>query len=87
MGLLTKLVGNVVLAPITAPVYGVKFVLGALAQEAESELGDREKRLKEELVALNMRLEIGDIGEAEFESREAELLEKLRAFRTDAGQH
>jgi hypothetical protein len=81
VGLVTKLVTHVVLAPVTAPIYGVRFVVGVLAQQAESELRDEEKRLKEELVALNMRLEIGDVSQEEFESQEAELLSKLRAFR------
>jgi hypothetical protein len=84
MGLVGKVLTRVVLAPVTAPIYGVRFVIGALAQQAESELQDEEKRLKEELVALNMRLELGDVSQEEFDSREAELLSKLRAFRESA---
>jgi hypothetical protein len=81
MGVVGKLFTHVVFAPVTVPVYGVKFVINALAEQAESELRDREKHLKEELVALNMRLELGDIDQAEFESQEATLLAKLREFR------
>jgi hypothetical protein len=86
MGLVTKLITHVVLAPVTAPIYGVRFVIDVLARQAESELRDEEKRLKEELVALNMRLETGDISQEEFESQETVLLSKLRAFHeSDAG--
>lgn len=81
MGLVTQLITRVVLAPVTAPIYGVRFVVRALAEQAESEFRDQEKHLKEELVALNMRLEVGDISQEDFESREADLLAKLRAFR------
>ena len=87
MGLVTKLITHVVLAPVTAPIYGVRFVVGTLAQRAEAELRDEEKRLKEELIALNMRLEIGDVGQEEFESQEAVLLSKLRAFRETDVRH
>jgi hypothetical protein len=81
MGLVSTVITHVVLAPVTGPVYAARFVIGALAERAESEWRDEEKRLKEELVALNMRLEMGDISQEDFESQEAELLSKLRFFR------
>ncbi|AKU94994.1 hypothetical protein AKJ09_01658 [Labilithrix luteola] len=80
LGLLT----NVLLAPVTGPIYGVRFVLNALKTQAETELEGQEKHLQEELVALNMRMELGQISEPEFEEQEATLLKKLRNFR--AGQ-
>jgi len=59
---------------------GVKFVLGKLAQAAEAELND-DSRLREELLAAQMRLEVGEIDEEEFASIEADLLARLREIR------
>jgi hypothetical protein len=59
---------------------GVKFVLGKLAQAAETELND-DSHLREELLAAQMRLEVGEIGEEEFASIEAGLLARLREIR------
>jgi hypothetical protein len=78
------LLANVLLAPVMAPVAGLRFVLNALREQVESESVDVEKSLQEELRALNMRLEIGEIGEEEFEAKEAKVLEKLRASRSEA---
>ena len=77
MGLIT----GILFAPVTGPYYGLRFVLNALKQQIESESANEEQRLQEELVALNMRLEIGEIEESEFETREAEVLEALRMLR------
>jgi Gas vesicle protein G len=67
---------------------GVKFVLGKLAQAAEAELND-DSHLREELLAAQMRLEVGEIDEEEFASIEAALLARLREIRqrqmADAG--
>ena len=76
------LLANVLLAPFTGPYYGLRFVMNALRQQVESESSSEEQRLQEELVALNMRLEIGEISESEFATKEAAVLEKLRAFRS-----
>jgi hypothetical protein len=61
-------------------VSGLKFVLAKLADAADSERNE-EPVLKEELVALQLRLELGEIGEAEFVERERELLARLRELR------
>ena len=59
---------------------GVKFVLGKLVQAADAELND-DSHLREELLAAQMRLEVGEIGEEEFASIEADLLARLREIR------
>jgi hypothetical protein len=79
------LLANVLLAPIMAPVHGLRFVLNALREQVDAESANVGKALEEELRALNMRLEIGEIGEEEFETKEAEVLEKLRASRSEGG--
>jgi hypothetical protein len=80
MGLLT----NILLAPFTAPVSGLRFVLNTLRKEAETQADNQEHDLQEELVALNMRLELGQISEQDFEANEAAVLDKLRALRASS---
>lgn len=59
---------------------GIKFVLGKIAAAADAELND-DSRLREELLAAQMRLELGEIGEAEFRALEADLLARIREIR------
>ena len=59
---------------------GIKFVLGKIAAAADAELND-DSRLREELLAAQMRLELGEIGEEEFRALEADLLARLREIR------
>ena len=59
---------------------GVKFVLGKLAQAVDAEMND-DSHLREELLASQMRLELGEISEEEFAAIEADLLRRLRDIR------
>ena len=59
---------------------GIKFVLGKIAAAVDSELND-DSRLREELLATQMRLELGEIDEKEFRAVEADLLTRLREIR------
>jgi len=66
---------------------GIKFVLGKIAAAVEAELND-DAALREELLAAQMRLEMGEITEAEFARTERELLDAIREIRErrlDAG--
>ncbi len=74
------LLGYVLFAPVTLPVSGVRWVLGQLQAVAEAELMD-DSSVKEELLELQLRLELGEIGEAEYTEREAELFARLREIR------
>jgi len=58
----------------------IKFVLGKIAAAVDAELND-DSRLREELLAAQMRLELGEIGEAEFRALESDLLARLREIR------
>jgi hypothetical protein len=64
----------------TLLVGGIKFVLGKLAAAVEAELND-DTHLREELLAAQMRLELGEITEAEFADTERELLAAIREIR------
>ena len=67
-------------APVTLPVSGVRFILDQIAQMAERELLD-EDRIREDLLLLQLRLEEGEITEAEYAYQEADIMERLRAAR------
>jgi hypothetical protein len=60
----------------------LKFVLGKLVEAVDAER-DEEPLLKEELVSLQMRLELGEIEEVEFVEREREVLARLRELREE----
>jgi len=58
---------------------GIRFVLDKVAQAVDSELDDPE-RLREELLAAQMRLELGEIDETELARVEGDVLARLREF-------
>jgi hypothetical protein len=64
----------------TLLVGGIKFVLGKIVTAVDAELND-DTHLREELLAAQMRLELGEITEAEFADTERELLDAIRAIR------
>ena len=64
----------------TLLVGGIKFVLGKIVAAVDAELND-DTHLREELLAAQMRLELGEITEAEFAETERELLDAIRAIR------
>ena len=64
----------------TLLVGGLKFVLGKIAAAVDAELSD-DTVWREELLATQMRLELGEITEAEFVEREKELLARIREVR------
>ncbi len=59
---------------------GIKFVLGKIAQAVETEMNDTD-RLREELLAAQMRLELGEITEEEFAQFEHDVLARLRELK------
>ena len=76
MGLLT----NLLFFPVTGPVAGIKWSLGKVQKVVEEELTDDEP-VKQELMELQMRRELGDIDDAEYVERETELMARLREVR------
>jgi gas vesicle protein GvpG len=59
---------------------GIKFVLGKVAAAVEAELND-DSHLREELLAAQMRLELGEMTEEEFATFEGDILARLREIR------
>ena len=76
MGLLT----NLLFFPVTGPVAGIRWSLGQVQKVVEEELTNDEP-VKQELMELQMQLELGDIDDAEYVRREAELMLRLRDVR------
>jgi hypothetical protein len=64
----------------TLLVGGLKFVLGRIAAAVEAEMDD-DSVWREELLAAQMRLELGEISEREFAELERELLGRIREIR------
>ncbi len=61
-------------------VSGIRFVLGKVAAAADAELND-DSKLREELLAAQMRLELGEMTREEFAAFEADILARLREIR------
>jgi hypothetical protein len=59
---------------------GIRFVLDKVVQAVEAELGD-DAALREELLAAQMRVELGEIEPDEFAALEADLLARIREVR------
>jgi hypothetical protein len=76
MGLIT----NLLFFPITGPIAGIRWTLGKVQHVAEEQLTD-DTAVKQELMELQMRLELGDIDDAGYLRREAELMQRLREIR------
>jgi hypothetical protein len=66
--------------PVTGPEFLVKFSLGKVEETVRRELTD-DQSVKEDLLALQMQLELGEIDDAEYVEREAELMRRLREVR------
>ncbi|HEX4960258.1 MAG TPA: gas vesicle protein GvpG [Thermoanaerobaculia bacterium] len=60
---------------------GLGFVFDKIAAAADAEQGDDPASLKEEILALQMSYELGEIGDDEFVAAERDLLARLRAAR------
>ncbi len=66
--------------PVTGPQFLVEFSLGKVQDTAREQLVD-DQAVKEDLLALQMRLELGEIDDAEYGALEAVLMRRLRDVR------
>jgi hypothetical protein len=69
----------------TLLVGGLRFVLDKIAQAVDAEMNDAE-RLREELLAAQMQLELGELSQEEFARIERAVLARLRELRDETGQ-
>jgi len=59
---------------------GIRFVLDKVAAAVETELND-DTALREQLLAAQMRVELGELSEDDFAQLEADILARLREIR------
>ena len=59
---------------------GIKFVLGKLVAAVEAEMND-DSAFREELLAAQMKLELGEITDEEFAAIEKQMLDAIREVR------
>jgi len=71
---------GLLMSPILGPAKGVHWLAKKVAEAAEGELLD-EDRVRGELLELQMRLEMDEITEEEYERQERRLMEQLNAIR------
>jgi len=76
MGLLT----NILLAPFLGPIYGTRWTLDKVDRVVREQLTD-DTPIKEDLMALHLQLEMGEIDDQEYVRREAEIMDRLREVR------
>jgi hypothetical protein len=74
------LLSTIVFWPVTGPVAGIKWTLGKVQRVVEDELVD-DTPVKEALMELQMRLELGDIDDETYIAEEAALMRQLRDIR------
>jgi hypothetical protein len=67
--------------PVTGPEFLIKFSLGKVEDAAREQLTD-DQSVKEDLLALQMQLELGEVDDEEYVAREAELMQRLRDVRS-----
>ncbi len=76
MGLIT----NILLAPFLGPVWGTRFTLDKIDRAVREQLTD-DTPIKEDLMALQMKLEMGEIDDDQYMQQEAEIMQRLREVR------
>jgi hypothetical protein len=66
--------------PVTGPEFLIQFSLGKVEDAAREQLTD-DQVVKEDLLALQMEFELGEMDDEEYAAREAELMQRLRDVR------
>ena len=74
------LIKHLLFWPVTGPVAGIRWSLGKVQRVVEEQLVD-DTEVKQELMELQMRLELGDIDDDEYVREEARLMGRLREVR------
>jgi hypothetical protein len=75
---------NIVTFPVTGPFKLAMWLIRTVAERAEAELYD-EGKIRKELAELEMRSEMGEISEEQYEQLEEQLMVRLRESRKRRG--
>ncbi|MBI4671548.1 MAG: gas vesicle protein GvpG [Chloroflexi bacterium] len=73
------LISTILLFPITAPGYGLAFVINSIVNHVDKEFNNPDK-IRQELMELQLRYDMGEMDEQEFNAAETLLLERLNAI-------
>lgn len=71
--------------PVLGPIKGVYWLAKKVSEQAEGEQLD-EDRVRGELLELQVRLELGEVTQEEYNQQEATLLERLQTIRAAEGK-
>jgi hypothetical protein len=74
------LLDDILLLPITGPIAGFRWIMKTIQSMADEELMN-DQPWKERLIELQMRLELGEIGEEDYVAEEAIVFQALRDIR------
>jgi hypothetical protein len=75
-----NLVFDLLTLPVLGPIRGIHWLATKVTEAANSELLD-ESKVRSELLELQMRLDMGEISEEEYDEQERVLVERLAAIR------
>jgi hypothetical protein len=75
---------NIITFPVTGPFSLAMWIIRTIAERAESELYD-EGKIRKDLAESEMRSELGEIDEDDYERLEEELMARLRESRKRRG--
>lgn len=78
------MLSKIVVLPVTGPFNLAMWLIRTVAERAEEELYD-EGKIRKDLAELEMRSELGEIDEDEYERLEEELMARLRESRRRRG--
>lgn len=75
-----KTANGVLTSPVKGPYKGIKYLVEEIHHEVQREQLD-EERIMSQLTELQLRLELGEIDQAEYDRQEKELMDHLAAAR------
>lgn len=71
------MIGNLITFPVTGPFRFAMWVIRTVSEHAEAELYDPGK-VRKELAELELRYDVGELSEADYELQEDELMQRLK---------
>jgi hypothetical protein len=77
------MISDLITLPVTGPFRFAMWVIRTVAGQAEAELYD-EGKIRKELAGLELRYDMGELSEADYEQLEEALMERLRESRKRA---
>jgi len=73
------MLGKILLLPITGPISGLVWIAEQIQERTNTEFDDQEN-LHKQLLSLQLKFDMGEFSEEEFDAQEEELLLKIQAL-------